>query len=163
VRCSKARSTARNRSRNAPAQRSLLRAIDTAASGGCVRAFVDEGARIVPLLRQAQRSLAPGVDATGPGQDMHEFVCRLLRTAGVEPDVPSAPSVSTPSEPLSDREREILRLLCEGASNRDIAVQLAVSENTVKFHLKNLYVKLGVGSRAQAIGVARSPPPRRLG
>lgn len=52
---------------------------------------------------------------------------------------------------LSQREHEILQLVCSGASNREISERLFLSENTVKFHLKNLYAKLDVKSRAQAI------------
>lgn len=52
---------------------------------------------------------------------------------------------------LSQREQEILQLLCSGASNREISEKLFLSENTVKFHLKNLYVKMDVKNRAQAI------------
>ena len=56
----------------------------------------------------------------------------------------------------------MLRLLCEGASNRDLAAHLAISENTVKFHLKNLYGKLGVGSRVQAIRAGQELQKKRL-
>lgn len=55
------------------------------------------------------------------------------------------------SSALSQREHEILWLVCNGASNREISERLFLSENTVKFHLKNLYAKLDVKSRAQAI------------
>jgi LuxR family maltose regulon positive regulatory protein len=49
------------------------------------------------------------------------------------------------------RQSQILRLLCSGASNREISERLFLSENTVKFHLKNLYLKLDVKNRAQAV------------
>jgi DNA-binding CsgD family transcriptional regulator len=49
------------------------------------------------------------------------------------------------------REHEVLALLAEGASNRQIAADLGISENTVKFHLQALYRKLGVSSRAGAV------------
>lgn len=55
--------------------------------------------------------------------------------------------------PLTDREREILALLAQGMSNREIAEHLIVSELTVKTHLKNLFKKLNVSSRTQAIVV----------
>jgi LuxR family maltose regulon positive regulatory protein len=54
-------------------------------------------------------------------------------------------------EPLTPRELEVLRLICEGLSNRDIAEQLTVTLNTVKKHSSHIYGKLGVRSRAQAI------------
>ena len=59
-------------------------------------------------------------------------------------------------EPLTELEREVLRLLLEGTSNREIARHLVVSVNTVKRHVYNLCGKLGVQSRTQAIIRART-------
>jgi two-component system response regulator DegU len=55
---------------------------------------------------------------------------------------------------LSPREQEVLRLIARGLSNEDIAEQLTISEGTVKNHVSNLYTKLGVRSRAQAVAWA---------
>jgi DNA-binding CsgD family transcriptional regulator len=52
---------------------------------------------------------------------------------------------------LSRRERDVVHLILEGKSNKQIAVAMDISESTVEFHLTNLYSKLGVGSRAEAI------------
>lgn len=58
---------------------------------------------------------------------------------------------STPADPeLTDREREVLALVAEGDTNAAVARRLKVSENTVKFHLQNLYLKLGVSNRTEA-------------
>ena len=57
-------------------------------------------------------------------------------------------------EPLSAREREVLALVARGASNREIARDLFISEATVKTHLTHLYAKLGVNDRAAAVAVA---------
>ncbi len=57
-------------------------------------------------------------------------------------------------EELSERELEVLRLLVSGASNKAIAAQLNLSENTVKSHLSHIFDKLNVQSRAEAVGVA---------
>jgi ATP/maltotriose-dependent transcriptional regulator MalT len=62
-----------------------------------------------------------------------------------------SPRSSVLLEPLTEREREVLRLLLEGASNREIARRLFLSVNTVKRHVYNLCGKLGVQSRTQAI------------
>lgn len=62
---------------------------------------------------------------------------------------------SVPSEPLTDREAEVLRLMAEGLSNRDIADLLVIDVETVRWHTKNIYGKLGVGNRTQAVLVAR--------
>jgi DNA-binding NarL/FixJ family response regulator len=50
---------------------------------------------------------------------------------------------------LSDREREILRLVVEGASNRDVAEKLHLSHNTIKFHIRQLLEKAGVSNRTE--------------
>ena len=64
----------------------------------------------------------------------------------------AAPPAGLPHEttPLTSREVEILRLVAEGYSNRRLAELLSVSEPTVKFHLTNVYRKLGVGNRTEA-------------
>ena len=56
---------------------------------------------------------------------------------------------------LTKREREVLALLRSGARNKEIANQLSLSVNTIKFHIENIYQKLGVQSRTQALRVAR--------
>lgn len=144
----------------ATALRVLMKALELAVPGACLRAFLDEGPGIQPLLARAQRASEP-LGASGADERSHGFFRRVLEAAGV-----GAESVETDSqaqvEPLSERELHVLRLLCEGASNRDLAVHMTISENTVKYHLKNLYGKLGVSSRAQAIGAARRLLPREL-
>ncbi len=61
--------------------------------------------------------------------------------------------VRTPRETLSDREVEVLRLVADGASNRETAKRLHISEATVKTHLVHIYGKLGVKDRAAAVAV----------
>jgi LuxR family maltose regulon positive regulatory protein len=57
-------------------------------------------------------------------------------------------------DPLTPRELEILRLICQGYSNPEIASELVVTLNTIKKHTSNIYSKLGVSSRTQAIARA---------
>jgi LuxR family maltose regulon positive regulatory protein len=59
-------------------------------------------------------------------------------------------------EPLSERELEILGLIAAGMSNKQIADELVISVGTVKWHLNNIYGKLGVRSRTQAVAHARA-------
>jgi len=58
-------------------------------------------------------------------------------------------------EPLSEREREVLVLLAQGASNREIAEKLVITEGTVKNHVSNLLAKLQAENRTQAADIAR--------
>jgi DNA-binding NarL/FixJ family response regulator len=58
------------------------------------------------------------------------------------------------SEGLSEREMDVLRLLPSGSSNKLIAIQLGLSENTVKSHISHIFAKLGVQSRAEAVSTA---------
>jgi LuxR family maltose regulon positive regulatory protein len=88
-----------------------------------------------------------------------DYVATLLSAFGEQHVLdlpPPSPRMSSLAEPLTEREREVLRLLLEGASNREVARRLVVSVNTVKRHVYNLCGKLGVQSRAQAIAHART-------
>lgn len=71
----------------------------------------------------------------------------LFRHIGSQMEVRSTPI-------LSEREVEVLRLVAAGRANREIATDLSISENTVKFHLKNILIKLNVSNRAEAVMVA---------
>ncbi len=126
----------------------LERALILAQPEGYIRLFVDEGPPMLALLRQAHaHSIVPG------------YVATLLRAFGEQhaSDLPlTSPRPSPLVEPLTERERDVLRLLLEGASNREIAHHLVLSVNTVKRHVYNICGKLGVQSRTQAIIRARA-------
>jgi LuxR family maltose regulon positive regulatory protein len=125
----------------------LERALLQASPEGYIRLFVDEGAPMLALLREIHaRSRVPG------------YVALLLRAFGEQHVSDLPPASARPGalvEPLAEREREVLRLLLAGASNREIARRLVLSVNTVKRHVYNLCGKLGVQSRTQAIIRAR--------
>lgn len=55
---------------------------------------------------------------------------------------------------LSDREREVMQLMCQGSLNPEISETLCISESTVKFHIGNIFSKLGVSDRTQAVLIA---------
>jgi len=121
---------------------SLECALTLAEPEGFVRSFVDMGAPMADLLRLAA---ARGIAV--------EYVGKLLAALGAEhPRPPLSPLI----EPLSKRELEVLRLLATGASNKDIATTLVISVTTVKKHLQNIYGKLNVHSRTQAVDRARN-------
>jgi LuxR family maltose regulon positive regulatory protein len=126
----------------------LERALTLAEPEGFVRIFVREGPPMAHLLYQAvTRGIAP------------DYARRLLAAFPVlEPDQTASLRKETPQsklvEPLSEREREVLELISEGLTNPEIASRLYLSLNTVKVHTRNIYGKLNVHSRTQA--VARS-------
>lgn len=131
----------------AEALTALGRALVLAEPEGFIRLFIDEGAPMLALLRQAH---------------MHDilqgYVAHLLAAfaqAGASLHLPDS-NASPLVEALTGREREVLQLLVDGASNREIAHQLVLSVNTVKKHVYNICGKLGVKSRAQAIAQART-------
>jgi LuxR family maltose regulon positive regulatory protein len=137
------------------AHRSLRKALQLAQPGRFVRSFIDEGEGILQLLREEYQTImdgAGGREATF-GAD-RVFVEQILQASGT--DLSRAPSMAVqPLEALTDREKEILMFLANGVSNKEMAGRIFVSENTVKFHLKNIYSKLAVGNRLQAISAAR--------
>ncbi len=63
-------------------------------------------------------------------------------------------AIAENQEKLSEREKQVLRFVAEGMTNRDIGVQLNLSENTIKYHLKNILQKLHLHNRAQAVAYA---------
>ncbi|WP_162529607.1 helix-turn-helix domain-containing protein, partial [Agromyces humi] len=64
---------------------------------------------------------------------------------------PASPAASRALEQLTPRELEVLRRICDGANNREIAAQLHVGERTVKSHVSAIFMKLGARDRAAAI------------
>ena len=78
-----------------------------------------------------------------------DYVEKLLQEFGdtVETSIASPQDLV---EPLSEHELRVLRLLSAGLTNREISAELFVSVNTVKWHIKNIYSKLGVHNRTQA-------------
>jgi DNA-binding CsgD family transcriptional regulator len=71
-------------------------------------------------------------------------------------DPPARPLAEAADWNLGERDLEVLQLLAAGQRNRGIAAKLHISENTVKFHLRNLYRKIGASSRTEAMALAHS-------
>jgi LuxR family maltose regulon positive regulatory protein len=129
----------------------LERTLRLAEPDGYVRVFVEAGEPMAHLLYEAA---SRGVAAN--------YVGRLLAAFPPVPEAPAVGPAAAPPhqaelvEPLSPRELEVLRLLAQGLSNREIAERLVISLSTVKGHTSNIYGKLAVGSRTQAVARARA-------
>jgi LuxR family maltose regulon positive regulatory protein len=121
----------------------LERALELAEPEGYVRVFADEGAKMARLLR---RMLARS--------SASDYVRRLLEALGESVKLELAID-SKLNEPLSQRELEVLRLIADGATNKEIADELVLTVNTVKRHISNIFGKLDVSNRAQAIARGR--------
>ena len=87
------------------------------------------------------------------GNDKSEFVDVLLNTSTQITEKPEIPTKSL--DPLSEREIEILRLLTTDLSAPEIAEHLHIAVSTIRTHTKNIYSKLGVHSRFEAISKAK--------
>lgn len=126
----------------------LKRSLNLAAAEGYVRLFLDVGQPLRPLLETA---VAQGI--------MPDVSHQLLALLTSEPKQPATlrpgPSASL-IEPLSERELEVLRLVAEGLTNREIGLRLHLSPNTIKRHTLNIYEKLNVHNRTEAVAAARN-------
>jgi LuxR family maltose regulon positive regulatory protein len=130
----------------------LMRALALAEPEGHVRTFVDEGAPMGDLLSATLEARQRGYPDAAT-QIPARYLAKLLAILAQESAAPNAGEGL--SEPLSERELEVLALIAAGKSNVEITSSLFVSMSTVKTHINNLYRKLGVRSRTQAIARAR--------
>ena len=126
----------------------LERALALAGPEGYVRIFVDEGMPMAQLLSEAA---AHGI--------MPDYTARLLAVCETEErkgeDESHLPPAQSLTEPLSQRELEVLRLIAQGLSNREISERLFLAVITVKGHNRNIFRKLQVRRRTEAIARAR--------
>jgi LuxR family maltose regulon positive regulatory protein len=134
----------------------LERALQEGAPEGYVRPFLNAGEALMPLLR---RAIIQG-DRSGYAQKLlAELVEQEHQLAGMPP-LPSAQGGSPDYpgglvEPLTDREKQVLRLLAAGLTSTDVAQELVISINTARSYIKVIYQKLGAHSREEAIDRAR--------
>lgn len=122
---------------------------------GLVRSILDVNAQIVPLIRKLSKA--------EPLDPLLAFYVDRLAAASTPATLRIDTTQTAPSEPLSEREFEIVDLLAQALPNKKIARTLGLSPETVKWHLKNIYGKLGVSGRDEAVARmrdARSPDDR---
>ena len=124
-------------------------ALALAEPGGFIRIFVDEGTQMAHLLSEAAaRGITPG------------YTGRLLAAFEAEEqkseDKSYLPPAQPLTEPLSQRELEVLRLIAQGLSNREIGERLFLAVDTVKGHNRRIFNKLMVHRRTEAVARARS-------
>lgn len=131
----------------------LRRAVDIAMPQGFVRVFVDEGAAILPLLT---RCLEPGGLADGRPA-IREYLGGILQSMNTLDVAAPPPSANIFMSELTQTEFRIAGLLDSTLTNRQLANVLLITEGTLKWHLKNIYSKLGVSSRLSAIARLRNP------
>ena len=124
-------------------KQTLLQAVRLASRDAILGPFLCD-ASTTQALKQLRRDLRT---------DENELLSTAFMTQVLERTAALRPDDMQPL--LSDREQEVLDQLGLGKTNREIARHLELTENTVKFHLKNLYSKLGVNRRAQAASEAR--------
>jgi LuxR family maltose regulon positive regulatory protein len=118
----------------------LERAVSLAASGGYVRPFFDGDAALAGLLRQVSNAAPAFVNGL-----LEQFRQPAEETVVVEANATG----------LTATQLEVLRLVSQGLANQQIATQLVITLGTAKWHVSQIFEKLGVRNRAQAIAKAR--------
>ena len=130
----------------------LAQALRLAEAEGYLRRFVDEGSQMAVLLtklRDQQRKHGP--------TSYLDTVLTAFRQDGTTPERAGQRTTAQPLlDPLSERELEVLHLLVRGDSNQEIAEGLVITIDTVKRHVSNIFSKLGVHTRVQAVARARA-------
>jgi LuxR family maltose regulon positive regulatory protein len=125
----------------------LAQALKIAAPEGYLQVFVDEGEALAPLITELSRQ---GVEPA--------FARRLLAALLPGPKLPEPHRHAerpAQSAHLTSREVEVLRLLADGLTNKEIAQNLSITLRTVKYHTTSLFTKLDVSNRTQAVTRAR--------
>lgn len=134
----------------------LEEAMALAEPQGCVRAFVDLGGPMQRLLSKATQDARPRYTA----MLLEAMEVQLAALAPVAPPPKEAAeqspgTVRAMADPLSQRELQILTLICKGLSNQEIGQQIFLSLSTVKWHNQNIFDKLDVQRRTEAVARAR--------
>ena len=156
-----------------PALAALKRALSLAEPEGCVRIFVDEGEVMRMLIADFRYSIEKQMPISAHAQLSYtgKLLVAFAPPVNKQPTTPALPGTSRQGrcaagaivnnpksemvEPLSERELEVLRLVAQGLSNREISERLFLAVNTVKGHNQKIFNKLQVQSRTEAVACAR--------
>lgn len=137
--------------RHAEARASAFDALRLGRRLGLVRSILDVDAQIVPLIRKLSKD-----EPLDPLVSFYVDRLAATTTSAAKPAPHRANATQAPPlEPLSERELEIVNLLAQALPNKKIARTLGLSPETVKWHLKNIYGKLGVSGRDEAVAHMR--------
>lgn len=137
------------------ARRSLREALIHATRGGFFRKIADAAAPVRDLLLESYQSL------TTPSSEVELFARKVIdliqrpRPGRVSITRPQSLSTLREESAMSSREREIISLVSGGLQNREIAARLGITEGTVKWYMQQIFTKLGVRRRAQAVALLR--------
>ena len=149
----------------AEALKSLEKALLLAQPESFVRLFIDEGEPLSKLLLELLKEKGKRWESEKP--ELLQYVVKLKEGFGPSGPVPTLKTAAPTSgaeplpwwyveDPLSERELEVLQHVARGLSNQEIAEKLFLSAGTVKRHMSNIYQKLDVHSRTQALERART-------
>ncbi len=116
-----------------------------------IRSFVDEGAPMEALLYRLRKRNRK----SGPTPYLDTLLAAFQQESKAHAQAGEPTKAHQLPEPLSERELEVLQLLARGASNLEIAQDLVIVIDTVKRHVSNIFSKLGVQNRVQAVRQAR--------
>jgi LuxR family maltose regulon positive regulatory protein len=133
----------------AAARAQALAALGIGHRLGLLRSLLEVSPEVVALLEDAV-----GDGSIDPVLRFHVRRMKLVASWSVNASSPDA-TLPAPQEILSQREYDVLTLLAQAMPNKKIAKVLDVSPDTVKFHLKNIYIKLGVTARDEAVARLR--------
>ncbi|MCC6147218.1 MAG: hypothetical protein IT308_06575 [Anaerolineaceae bacterium] len=128
------------------------KALELAEPEGFISIFVEEGEPVEKILIALQKSDLLG--KVRPGY-VQEILAAFPPKLPSKEEISEGPEVSSLVEALTSRELEVLRLIAEGDSNQVIAEKLVITVSAVKKHTGNIYGKLNINSRTQAVARAR--------
>jgi LuxR family maltose regulon positive regulatory protein len=129
----------------------LVQALQVGARAGVYQTFVDAGAHVAELLLSLHHA-APQDSRLPP--ELRPYIGSILADSAQQRALTSPPRASRVTESLSPREHSVLRSMSCGLSNKRIAQELRIAPETVKSHVKGIFIKLAVQTRAHAVSTA---------